>query len=191
MATKITNYSYRYKWIPLLLQIIYKAHIIEKDLIAIGQLVNANEASNEEFKSFLKTKVDADIDKLVFDLNEAIAPQIDCTACGNCCKSLLINVTEEEATTLARHLNQSRTNFDAQYLEKSGSMMLMNAIPCTFLTNDTCTVYEHRFAGCREFPAMHLPNFNKRLFTTFMHYGRCPIIYNIVEELKVKTGFKF
>lgn len=138
----------------------------------------------------MKTKVDADIDKLVFDLNETIAPQIDCTACGNCCKSLLINVTEKEATTLSGHLNQSRTAFDEQYLEKSGSMMLMNAIPCTFLKEEKCTVYEHRFAGCREFPAMHLPNFNKRLFTTFMHYGRCPIIYNVVERLKVKTGFR-
>ena len=63
--------------------------------------------------------------------------------------------------------------------------MLMNAIPCTFLKEEKCTVYAHRFAGCREFPAMHLPNFNKRLFTTFMHYSRCPIIYNVIEGLKI------
>ena len=96
----------------------------------------------------------------------------------------MINVTEDEADRLSGHLNQSREAFDNQYLEKSHTMMLMNAIPCTFLQNDKCTVYEYRFAGCREFPAMHLPNFNKRLFTTFMHYSRCPIIYNVVEKLK-------
>ena len=127
---------------------------------------------------------------MVFELNETITPQIDCTSCGNCCKSLLINVTETEADALSLHLNQTRKDFDNQYLEKSGNMMLMNAIPCTFLRNDSCTVYENRFAGCREFPAMHLPDFNKRLFTTFMHYNRCLIIYNIIEELKVMTGFK-
>lgn len=153
-------------------------------------MADANQTSNDDFKAFLKTKEGADIDKLVFDLNKAIAPQIDCTVCGNCCKSLLINVTEEEANALSGHLKQSRADFDNQYLEKSGDMMLMNTVPCTFLKEEKCTVYEHRFAGCREFPAMHLPQFNKRLFTTFMHYRRCPIIYNVVEELKVKTGFR-
>ena len=121
---------------------------------------------------------------MVFELNERITSQIDCTACGNCCKSLMINVTNEEADALSTHLNQTRKDFDTQYLEKSGTMMLMNAIPCTFLNNDRCTVYEHRFAGCREFPAMHLPDFNKRLFTTFMHYSRCPIIFNVIEGMK-------
>jgi hypothetical protein len=62
-------------------------------------------------------------------------------------------------------------------------------MPCHFLNNNKCTVYDYRFAGCREFPALHLPNFTKRLFTTFMHYDRCPIIYNVVEGLKKETGF--
>jgi len=127
----------------------------------------------------------AEVDALVYELNEQITPKIDCTTCGNCCKSLLINVTEEEADNLSKHLQQSREMFDNQYLEKSNTMMLMNAIPCTFLKEEKCTVYAHRFAGCREFPAMHLPNFNKRLFTTFMHYSRCPIIFNVVEALKI------
>ena len=127
----------------------------------------------------------AEVDALVYRLNEQITPKIDCTTCGNCCKSLLINVTEEEADNLSKHLQQSREVFDNQYLEKSNTMMLMNAIPCTFLKEEKCTVYAHRFAGCREFPAMHLPNFNKRLFTTFMHYSRCPIIFNVVEGLKI------
>jgi hypothetical protein len=51
-------------------------------------------------------------------------------------------------------------------------------------------VYEDRFAGCREFPALHLPFFTKRLFTVMMHYSRCPIIFNVVEKLKMKTGFQ-
>jgi len=127
---------------------------------------------------------DEKVDEMVHALNEKIAPQIDCTACGNCCKSLMINVSNEEANDLSKHLNKSRKDFDEEYLEKSGDMMLMNTIPCTFLNDNKCTVYEHRFAGCREFPAMHLPHFNKRLFTTFIHYSRCPIIYNVVESLK-------
>lgn len=102
----------------------------------------------------------------------------------------MINVSDEEADKLSNHLGQTRLNFDETYLEKGGSMMVVNAIPCHFLAENKCTVYDYRFAGCREFPALHLPNFNKRLFTTFMHYNRCPIIYNVVEELKKELGFE-
>ena len=101
----------------------------------------------------------------------------------------MINVIDEEADKLATHLNQTRPEFDEQYLEKGSSMMLINTMPCHFLADNKCTVYDYRFAGCREFPALHLPNFTKRLFTTFMHYDRCPIIYNVIEQLKLTTGF--
>jgi len=147
-------------------------------------LAEEKETENILFKDFIKTFDDDKIDSIVHHLNKAISPLIDCTLCGNCCKSLMINVTDDEANNLSIHLSQSREDFDNKYLEKSGTKMLMNTIPCNFLSENKCTVYEHRFAGCKEFPAMHLPYFNKRLFTTFMHYNRCPIIYNVVEKLK-------
>lgn len=126
------------------------------------------------------------------ELNDMITPQIDCTACGNCCKTLLINVSEDEANVLSAHLQQKRAAFDEQFLEKGAhGMMVVNAVPCHFLADNRCTVYEHRFEGCREFPAMHLPDFHKRLFTTFMHYGRCPIIFNIIEGLKQQLEFEY
>ncbi len=125
------------------------------------------------------------VDNMVQQLNNEISAKIDCTKCGNCCKTLMINVSEQEADHLSNHLQIKRTDFDEQYLEKgSNGMMLINSIPCSFLSDHKCTVYEYRFEGCREFPAMHLPGFSKRLFTTLMHYGRCPIIFNIVEEMK-------
>ena len=118
-------------------------------------------------------------------LNEEIAPKISCTNCGNCCKSLMVNISETEADRLSDHLHITRSHFDKQYVEKgSNGMMILNAIPCAFLKENKCTVYEYRFEGCREFPAMHVPGFSKRLFTTLMHYGRCPIIFNIVEAMK-------
>jgi len=162
---------------------------IETNLDNLLLLANQKEGDNNRFIDFLKQSNSDIIDAEVLKLNNIITPQINCITCGNCCKSLMINVTEVEADALSIHLKLTRTEFDKLNLEKGGSMMVMNAIPCTFLSNNSCTVYEHRFAGCREFPAMHLPNFNKRLFTTFMHYSRCPIIYNVVEGLKVATGF--
>ncbi len=157
------------------------------DLEQIAALSIDREAENDLFAQKVKQLDPVMVDQWVLALNESIAPQIDCTSCGNCCKTLMINVTDMEADRMAAHLSISRSNFDDQYLEKgSNGMMLMNSIPCSFLKDKKCSVYESRFEGCREFPAMHLPGFSKRLFTTLMHYSRCPIIFNVVEEMKKK-----
>jgi len=102
----------------------------------------------------------------------------------------MVNIDDTEATNLAAHLQMSREQFDDKYLEKGSSMMILNAIPCHFLADNKCTVYEYRLAGCKEFPALHLPGFKNRLFTTFMHYDRCPIIFNVVEALKDELAFE-
>ena len=149
-----------------------------------------NELNNQQFGQFLLQMDPAVVDQKVHALNDKIAPKIDCTKCGNCCKTLLININEKEADALSNHLHQTREMFDKNYLEKGmNGAMLMSAVPCHFLKENKCTVYDYRFEGCKEFPAMHLPHFNKRLFTTFMHYNRCPIIFNIVEQLKIETQF--
>lgn len=166
-------------------------HHLQTNLQSIGNIAVEKQDENEAFVYFLKQENTIDLDKTVFQINHTITPQIDCTTCGNCCKSLMIVVEENEANNLAKYLNKQREAFDNQYIEKgSNGMMLISKIPCHFLSDNKCTVYEHRFAGCKEFPAMHLPNFKDRLFTTFMHYDRCPIIFNVIEELKLVTGFK-
>jgi uncharacterized protein len=160
------------------------------DLAFIAAFAKEKESENDEFRSFLATHDGPEIDEIVVGLNAEISPAIDCTSCGNCCKSLMVNINETEADNLSNHLQLSRENFDEKYLEKgSNGMMILNSIPCHFLSENKCTVYEHRFEGCKEFPALHLPHFKKRAFTTFMHYDRCPIIFNVVERLKDALNF--
>lgn len=128
---------------------------------------------------------------MVSRLDQRISPRINCTDCGNCCKSLMVLINDTEADNLSRHLGQSREDFDQAYLEKgSNGLMIMNRMPCPFLVDRKCSVYEHRFEGCKEFPALHLPHFKQRMFTTFMHYERCPIIFNVVEQLKDEMSFE-
>ncbi len=156
----------------------------------IVQIAAEKEAENDAFKVFLQAANITDIDVLVSELNKQVEQAIDCTQCGNCCKTLLINVSKERSKQLANYLQQSVQKFEETYIEKgSNGMMLMNTIPCHFLNDNSCTVYEHRFDGCREFPGLNLPNFTQRLFTVFMHYTRCPIVFNVIEQLKITTGF--
>jgi Fe-S-cluster containining protein len=164
---------------------------IETNLETIRTHAMAAEPENSRFRDFLKERNREQIDAAVFDLNKNISPKISCTDCGNCCKSLMVLISDPEADHLSAHLGQSRADFDREYLEKgSNGLMIMNRMPCPFLDNNKCSVYEHRFEGCKEFPALHLPNFKDRLFTTFMHYDRCPIIFNVIEQLKDTMGFQ-
>ena len=160
------------------------------DLKHINEFSKLKERENDRFKEFLGNAVSEEVDELVRELDAMVSPTISCVTCGNCCKSLMVCINNAEADALSAHLNQSRKEFDAQYLEKgSNGMMIMNRMPCHFLSDNKCTVYEYRFEGCKEFPALHLPNFKRRLFTTFMHYDRCPIIFNVVEQIKDRMGF--
>ncbi|WP_170117696.1 YkgJ family cysteine cluster protein [Chitinophaga ginsengisoli] len=164
--------------------------ITQLDVIALAAA--EKEAENQAFKAFLRSHESAAIDELVQELDATITPQIDCTSCGNCCRSLMINVTDSEITSLAAHLNRSEADIKEQYIEtgSNNDIMVMNTIPCHFLTANCCSIYEHRFAECREFPGLHQPEFTSRLFAMLMHYGRCLIIYNVLEEMKKRLGFK-
>ncbi|MBW8687995.1 YkgJ family cysteine cluster protein [Chitinophaga rhizophila] len=161
------------------------------DLATIAQHAEEKEAENQAFKAFLSAHDGTAIDRLVGELDTLITPQIDCTTCGNCCRTLMIGVTEEEVTALATHLQRSPEDVKAQYIETGSGYgdMLMNTIPCHFLDGNKCSIYEKRFQVCRDFPALHHPGFTGRLFAMQMHYGRCLIIYNVMEEMKKRLAF--
>lgn len=149
------------------------------------------EEENSRFKDYLGEFESDLLDQQVFELEHVVSQKVDCTQCGNCCRSLMITVSNTEADQVANVLDLKRSEFDDQYLEKGmHDLMLINAIPCHFLIDNKCNIYEDRFEGCREFPALHLPHFQKRLFTHFMHYNRCPIIFNVIEQLKTQLLFE-
>jgi Fe-S-cluster containining protein len=167
-----------------------KPVLLIKDLINIKRIAAEKEMENDVFRIFLNQQEGVQIDAIVHKLNTEITPGIDCTQCGNCCKSL-ITVTSEETLSLAKHLQISPTGFKEKYIEESEQgRMIVNAIPCHFLSSGRCTIYEHRFTQCRDFPYLHKPNFTGRLFGTLMYYPVCPIIFNVVERLKEELNFK-
>lgn len=127
---------------------------------------------------------------MVHRLNDEISAANDCTQCGACCRKLMIEVSASDAERMATGLQIDITDFETSYVEKGHEgRMLLNHIPCRFLEGNKCTQYEHRFTDCREFPHLHQPNFTGRLFSTLMNYAICPIIFNVVEELKKETQF--
>jgi uncharacterized protein len=163
---------------------------LQTDLAIIASLAEEKEEEHYQFRNFLQKRDAAQIDRMVHQLNDTIAPQIDCTQCGNCCKTLMIGIAPQERSFFAAHFNLPPAEAEAKYLSQSiGGDTIMANMPCVFLCNNKCTVYEQRFADCRNFPNLHQPGFVNRLFSMVMHYGSCPIVHNVTEALKRETGF--
>lgn len=160
------------------------------NLEKIAVLAAEKDASNDQFRRFLKQQDSATIDVIVHRLNDVVTRHVDCTQCGNCCKSLMINVTLREAEALAGYLQMSLTDTKEKYIEESEQgQLIINTIPCHFLAGTTCSIYPQRFTECREFPHLHKPHFTSRLLGTMGYYAMCPIIFNVVEQLKDELDF--
>lgn len=155
-------------------------------------ICGSKDNENEAFRAFLKGFHGEEIDDLVFPIQESVTARTDCTQCGNCCRSLMINVEQHELKPIANSLKMSVETVKQKFIEESaGGQMVINTIPCHFLEENKCTVYNDRFHECREFPHLHKKGFTRRLFGTFMHYDRCPIIQQTIELLKKELNFDY
>ena len=162
----------------------------ETDLKRLAELQIEKQGEHDQFIGWINERDNGELDKLAHSINNKVSAAIDCTACGNCCKTLVINVTHDEVGTLATHLNLTSEETKEKYIEESmAGRLFINTMPCHFLTDNKCTIYEARFTECRDFPHLHKTGFKDRLPGTLGHYGRCPIIYNVIEEMKMQLGF--
>jgi uncharacterized protein len=162
----------------------------QTDLHFIKQQAEKLEDENESFRSWLKMQDAGDLDLAIMQLNAEVEPGIDCRKCGNCCRSYMINVEPEEIAPLSQLLGMRETELKSKFIETGNDgRMIVNKIPCHFLKGNECSVYEARFSGCREFPHLDKPGFQQRLFSIFMYYSVCPIIYNVLELMKERTMF--
>jgi len=160
------------------------------DISTLQELEITRAEDNDDFYLLLQQHDAKELDALVHTLNEQVSSAIDCTACGNCCRSLMINVEPGEPEILASHLNMTIPRLYEEFIEVSQQgKMIVNAIPCHFLSDNICTIYPQRFNECRQFPHLHKPGFVQRYPGTIMHYGRCPIIFNVIEKLKEALNY--
>jgi Fe-S-cluster containining protein len=162
----------------------------ETDLSVIAASAAGKDEENDHFIRYVQRQdgdmLDATAQAIYKDVNAAI----DCTTCGNCCKTLVVNITPPEITRLSAFLNKPEAEVREQYIEESlQGACYLNSIPCHFLDGTKCGIYEERFTECRDFPHLHKPGFKQRLLGTLLHYGSCPIIYNTIELVKREIGF--
>jgi len=148
------------------------------NLEELKQLVNEKSEENKSFRIFLESQDPQKVDKIVQRLDREINPKIDCVECGYCCHNLRPVATDEE---LLKYVEPERLE-ELRYAE---------GIVCKNLDGNFCTIYKDRHFECRAFPYLDRDNFIKRIIGVMNNYEICPIVYNVVEALKVELEWKW
>jgi len=150
------------------------------------------EGENIKFRSFLKNRADGDeLDAHFLNLHNELFPTYDCSKCRNCCKTYDTYLEETEIKSIAEFLGQTENDFKNEHLIQTEEGYKIKGKPCSFLCADgICQIQEFRPSACRDFPFTDKP---ERLFSLFgiLEFAEvCPVVLEILEELKKIYGFR-
>jgi uncharacterized protein len=164
------------------------------DLVQIRKLARKKADENWRFRHFLKDQCGSDeVDELAFEATRRVWAGIDCTACANCCRHVKPSFSDEEVDRLARRLGMERDEFTNKYLERaeegSDNPWETRTTPCPFLVGNLCGVYEDRPADCSGYPYLYKRGLVFRTIDMIERTGTCPIVFELVEDLKKSLGF--
>lgn len=168
---------------------------MEKTLIKIEDLERLalkKENENYRFRRFLKNHADEEeLDKQFKRLHEKYFRVYDCSKCRNCCKKLGISMTEEELDKICDYLHLDKGSYVEENLnEKYGEYSFKNT-KCQFLNEDnSCMVSSCLPITCKEFPYTNKPERLFSLLNIVANAKVCPVIYEILEELKKEYHFR-
>jgi Fe-S-cluster containining protein len=172
---------------------------LELDLTTIIEQAGRLRDDYEAFGHYIdimwerESRSDAGLDALVDEIAAEVIPQIDCTACANCCRSLVVGLTPDDIPPLADALNLPPGDVIALYVDREAGKRhaewgVFRSSPCLLLDGHVCSVYAHRPQSCRDYPAL-TPDFRWLRDEILQGVGRCPIIFNVIERLKVRLGW--
>lgn len=148
----------------------------------------AKEKWNENlmFRTFLKAYADEEkLDNDFKELHEKYFKIYDCAKCRNCCKKLGISIDFDEIDKI------NLTNEDKSLLEEKYGKYINKDDECPFLcSNNECKLKNNLPRTCKEYPYTNKPERLQSFFTIIDNTFICPVVFEIVEDLKKKYNFK-
>ena len=158
----------------------------------LEMLANKKEKENYRFRSYLKTHADEEkLDQQFKRLHEKYFKIYDCKKCRNCCKKLGISIDEYELDNICNYLNFNKEKFIKENLIQNYNNFSFKGCKCRFLDeNNNCKISKCLPITCKEYP---YTNKEERLFSLYSIVSNasiCPVVYEILEELKKEYNFK-
>lgn len=169
------------------------------DLDRIAALAQARQNDNRAFAHYVEImwtrekRPTAELDALVDAIAAQVVPHIDCTACANCCRAIPVGLAPDDIPPLAEALDLPPEDVIARYVDrKNGARVyewgVFRCSPCAFLEGNLCALYADRPQSCRDYPAF-TPDFRWLIDEFISGMDRCPIVFNVIERLKVRLGW--
>ena len=127
-----------------------------------------------------------DLSEIVMEEDQKVWQKVDCTACANCCKTMTPIYLQEDIDRISKHLGMSPDAFLEKYLEveEDTGSTINNKLPCVFLVDNKCSIYEVRPLDCAEFPHHYKRPFDDYNETFIQNVHRCPATFELVRQLK-------
>lgn len=149
---------------------------------------NWEKRSEERSKTYARYLKKVDASRAIRSLpalHDAAFEQVDCLACGNCCKGYSPRFKTPDIKRISRLLNLKESDFIHQYLrlDEEGDYVA-HTTPCPFLGKDNqCSIYDDRPSDCARFPYTDEDVFVKRPSITLKNVSFCPAAYLVIENL--------
>lgn len=162
----------------------------------LERILKAAKRDRKKLTLFLKKFdeiIPPDLSEIVAEEDAKVWRDVNCTECAHCCKTMTPIFTDEDINRISAYLGMSPESFHAQYLEvEEGSGATVNKVlPCVFLVNDKCSIYEVRPIDCAEFPHHDKRPFDEYNETYIQNVFRCPATYMLVRRLKKRIEAEY
>ncbi|MDW8394467.1 MAG: YkgJ family cysteine cluster protein [Chitinophagales bacterium] len=157
----------------------------------LPEIARTRREENLRFLRMIQSVPSERFDRVALPIAQEQTERIDCTLCANCCRSVQPGVLPEELPVLARCAHMEVTSFSRQWVKKEAGtgIAYLHRLPCLFLQENRCSIYNDRPLSCRDYPHLQHPGLKFRLRSLISQYSVCPIVFNTLEALKEAFGF--
>lgn len=147
---------------------------------------------NLKFRAFLKNHADSDdLDAKFKKLHEKYFAIYDCSKCRNCCIKLKGTIPNSDLKHDAEYLGITVEDFKNKYLDdKSNNREYVTKnCPCDFFDGNDCILGDNKPETCKTFPHTDKDNRLASMWSIIDNTSVCPVVYEIIEELKQVYNF--
>ncbi len=166
---------------------------MEKDPATVARLARKKADENWRFRAHVKhigRLSGPRLNALAEELGRAAEAEMDCTTCGACCRENHIPLDEDEVHRLSARLALPVLDFRQVHMDRDDDgRPALRATPCPFLEESRCGIYADRPEACRGYPYLGM-DVRKDFVGLLERAETCPIVYEMIEQLKTRLGFR-
>ncbi len=109
-------------------------------------------------------------------------------------ENLCVGGSAKDQECLAKELKITVKQLQDTYLEyvqddEEPACWQMKKVPCQFLKDKKCTIYQARPQNYRDYPYLQKAGFNTRTMAMLERTLTCPIVFEVMEKLKEHMAF--